>query len=145
MLLRDKPGSCRNQGLSVSDPEDMCYLETKNLDGEMNLKPRKAVNGTSTIASEEDIIKPSSFHLDSEPPHQNLYQYYGVLRYDDPTSGERRRKPVTTSELLLPGHHAEGAVVHSGIRVGLLGWWCLLVQSRRSCSMTDTPLRNRTR
>ena len=88
--------------LSTSDPEGMCYLETKNLDGETNLKPRKAVKGTSTIASEEDIER-SSFYLDSEPPHQNLYQYHGVLRYDDPTSGEQRQEPVTINELLLRG------------------------------------------
>lgn len=88
--------------LSTSDPDGMCYLETKNLDGETNLKPRRAVKATSGIASEEDVER-SSFYLDSEPPHQNLYLYHGVLRYKDPNSGEQKQEPVTINELLLRG------------------------------------------
>ena len=88
--------------LSTSDPDGMCYLETKNLDGETNLKPRKSVRATSSITSEDDIEK-SSFYLDSEPPHQNLYQYHGVLRYTDPRTSEEKQEPVTINELLLRG------------------------------------------
>ncbi|KAK7442780.1 phospholipid transporting ATPase [Stygiomarasmius scandens] len=88
--------------LATSDPDGMCYLETKNLDGETNLKPRKAVKATMNISSEEDIER-SSFYLDSEPPHQNLYLYHGVLRYKEPSSGERRSEPVSINELLLRG------------------------------------------
>lgn len=88
--------------LSTSDPDGICYLETKNLDGETNLKPRKALNATSSIVSEEDIEK-SSFVLDSEPPHQNLYLYNGVLRYTDPNNGDSRKEGVTINELLLRG------------------------------------------
>jgi phospholipid-translocating ATPase len=88
--------------LSTSDPDGICYLETKNLDGETNLKPRRSVKSTSSIRSEEDIER-SSFLLDSEPPHQNLYLYHGVLRYTDPASGEEKQDAVTISELLLRG------------------------------------------
>ncbi|TFK61578.1 phospholipid-translocating P-type ATPase [Pluteus cervinus] len=88
--------------LSTSDPDGMCYLETKNLDGETNLKPRRAVRATSSITSEEDIVR-SSFYLDSEPPHQNLYLYHGVIRYTDPTSREQKQEPASIDELLLRG------------------------------------------
>ncbi|KAG5641467.1 hypothetical protein DXG03_005130 [Asterophora parasitica] len=88
--------------LSTSDADGMCYLETKNLDGETNLKPRKALKATSSISSEEDLER-SSFYLDSEPPHQNLYLYHGVLRFKDVASGEQRAEPVTINELLLRG------------------------------------------
>lgn len=88
--------------LSTSDVDGMCYLETKNLDGETNLKPRRSVKATSTIVSEEDIER-SSFCLDSEPPHQNLYLYHGVLRYKDTATGEQKQEPVTINELLLRG------------------------------------------
>jgi phospholipid-translocating ATPase len=88
--------------LSTSDPDGLCYLETKNLDGETNLKARKALQATSSISSEEDIEK-SSFILDSEPPHQNLYVYNGVLRYIDAVTGEPRKQGVTLNELLLRG------------------------------------------
>ncbi|KAF9042681.1 phospholipid-translocating P-type ATPase [Rhodocollybia butyracea] len=88
--------------LASSDPDGMCYLETKNLDGETNLKPRRSVKATMGITSEEDIER-SSFYLDSEPPHQNLYLYHGVLRYRDPVTAEQKQEPVTINELLLRG------------------------------------------
>ncbi|KAI0064385.1 phospholipid-translocating P-type ATPase [Artomyces pyxidatus] len=88
--------------LATSDPDGMCYLETKNLDGETNLKPRKAVHATSHMLSEEDVER-SSFVLDSEPPHLNLYLYNGVLRYSDPVSGEAKSESVTINEMLLRG------------------------------------------
>ncbi|KAG8221446.1 hypothetical protein J3R82DRAFT_1642 [Butyriboletus roseoflavus] len=88
--------------LSTSDPDGLCYLETKNLDGETNLKPRRALQATSSIISEEDVEK-SSFVLESEPPHQNLYLYTGVLRFTDPANGDSRKEGVTINELLLRG------------------------------------------
>ncbi|KAF8329253.1 hypothetical protein F5887DRAFT_1184248, partial [Amanita rubescens] len=88
--------------LATSDPDGMCYLETKNLDGETNLKPRKAVKATMSMATEEDIER-SSFYLDSEPPHANLYLYHGVLRYTDPATNEPKQEAATINELLLRG------------------------------------------
>lgn len=88
--------------LSTSDPDGVCYLETKNLDGETNLKPRRAVHATSRILSEEDIER-SAFVLDSEPPHPNLYLYNGVIRFQDQTSNQLKDEPVTVNELLLRG------------------------------------------
>ena len=87
--------------LSTSDSDGLCYVETKNLDGETNLKPRRSLRATSSIVSEEDV-EHASFVLDSEPPHANLYAYNGVLRFNDP-EGAERLEPVTTNELLLRG------------------------------------------
>ncbi|KAI5994780.1 phospholipid-translocating P-type ATPase [Pisolithus albus] len=63
---------------------------------------RKALRATASLSSEEEIEK-ASFVLDSEPPHQNLYLYNAVLRYNDSTTGEPRREGVTINELLLRG------------------------------------------
>ncbi|KAJ3807830.1 hypothetical protein F5876DRAFT_90372 [Lentinula aff. lateritia] len=62
-----------------------------NLDRETNLKPRHSVKAIMGITSEEDI-KRSSFYLHSEPPHQNLYLYHGVLRYKDIIMGECKQE-----------------------------------------------------
>ncbi|PFH48817.1 hypothetical protein AMATHDRAFT_5455 [Amanita thiersii Skay4041] len=88
--------------LATSDPDGMCYLETKNLDGETNLKPRRAIKATMGISSEEDVER-SSFYLDSEPPHANLYLYHGVLRYNDPATNEQKQEATTINEMLLRG------------------------------------------
>ncbi|KAJ3848275.1 hypothetical protein EV368DRAFT_68411 [Lentinula lateritia] len=85
--------------LATSDLDGICHLETKNLDRETNLKPRHSVKAIMGITSEEDI-KRSSFYLHSEPPHQNLYLYHGVLWYKDIIMGECKQEPVTINELL---------------------------------------------
>ena len=123
------------------------------MDGKTNLKPWKAVNGTST---EEDILEWLSFHLDSEPLHQNLYQYHGVLWYDDPTYCEQRWEPVTINELLLVVWHSGvdgplwpfmGAGVHGGPLSSLVVvmcccwcWWGVVVGlCHRSCPSVLYP------
>ena len=94
--------------LSTSDANALCYIETKNLDGETNLKPRRALKATSSILSEEDIER-SSFILDAESPHANLYSFNGVLKYRpqpspaNPTPSPEKLEPITINELLLRG------------------------------------------
>ncbi|BEI88398.1 uncharacterized protein CcaverHIS019_0111160 [Cutaneotrichosporon cavernicola] len=93
--------------LATSDADGLCFVETKNLDGETNLKPRKAVKATSHARSEEDL-EHSRFMLDSEPPHANLYSYNGLMRYRSTShgrlsAGEEKVEPVTINEMLLRG------------------------------------------
>jgi phospholipid-translocating ATPase len=96
--------------LSTSDATGLCYVETKNLDGETNLKPRRALKATSSIMSEEDL-EHALFILDSEPPHANLYSFNGVIKYlskpsiINPTSlsATEKLEPVTINEILLRG------------------------------------------
>ncbi|KDN37119.1 phospholipid-translocating P-type ATPase [Tilletiaria anomala UBC 951] len=110
--------------LSTSDADGNAYIETKNLDGETNLKVRKALKATSAILSEEDA-EHARFVIDSEPPHANLYAYNGLLKYSvrdssDPYDYDKEAppdssaaaaqskqtskvEPVTINELLLRG------------------------------------------
>jgi phospholipid-translocating ATPase len=90
--------------LASSDPDGLCYLETKNLDGETNLKPRRACRATASIASEEDMER-ARFWIDSEGPHPNLYSYHAVLRYKDSTgqTGEEKAEALSINDLLLRG------------------------------------------
>jgi phospholipid-translocating ATPase len=96
--------------LSTSDADGLCYVETKNLDGETNLKPRKALKATSSILSEEDI-EHAFFILDAEPPHPNLYSFNGVLKFRSAPSGVHptsissveKLEAVTINEMLLRG------------------------------------------
>ncbi|GAA5984594.1 hypothetical protein JCM10908_003414 [Rhodotorula pacifica] len=104
--------------LSTSDSDGVCFVETKNLDGETNLKPRKALKATMGINNEEDI-EHAQFWIDSEPPHANLYSYSAVLKYrsreeklgmehpivegKEHHAGEEVQEAVTINELLLRG------------------------------------------
>ncbi|WWD18543.1 hypothetical protein CI109_102996 [Kwoniella shandongensis] len=92
--------------LSTSNADDLCFVETKNLDGETNLKIRRALKATASISSEEDL-EHARFVVDSEGPHANLYTYNGVLKYTpaDPygKGEEERADAITINELLLRG------------------------------------------
>ena len=111
---------------STSDPDNMCYLETKNLNGETNLKPRKSV---------EDVER-ASFVLESEPPHANLYLYHGILRYKDPSSGEQKQESVTINELLPRGCAIRDTAWIIGLVV-FTGWFAMSApekRTRRTCA-----------
>lgn len=92
--------------LSTSDQDGACFVETKNLDGETNLKPRRCLRATMGIQAEEDV-EHAKFIIDSEPPHANLYAYSGTLRYWQRDvkgmPGVERTEAVTINELLLRG------------------------------------------
>jgi phospholipid-translocating ATPase len=90
--------------LSTSEPDGLCYVETKELDGETNLKIRHCISSTASIKSENDCER-VSFQVESEPPHSNLYSYTGVLRWSDQSEIENDQKvePISINNVLLRG------------------------------------------
>lgn len=42
--------------LSTSEPHGICYIETKELDGETNLKTRAALGDTESMGDDLDLI-----------------------------------------------------------------------------------------
>jgi phospholipid-translocating ATPase len=94
--------------LSTSDPDGACYVETKGLDGETNLKVRQALQCGRKIKHARDCEK-ADFCLESEPCHANLYAYSGVVRWnqrdikDPEAAGKEMAEPVGINNLLLRG------------------------------------------
>ncbi|CCD27045.1 aminophospholipid-translocating P4-type ATPase DNF2 NDAI_0J01530 [Naumovozyma dairenensis CBS 421] len=88
--------------LSTSDNDGGCYVETKNLDGESNLKVRQSLNCTSDIRSSRDIVR-SRFWVESEGPHANLYTYQGNLKWIDSSDQSMHNEPIGINNLLLRG------------------------------------------
>lgn len=82
------------------------YLQ---LDGETNLKPRRALKATLGIQHEEDI-EHSEFLIDSEPPHANLYSYNGVLKYYTKEQTPGREHPIIEHEELKPKMEKKEAI-----------------------------------
>ncbi|RIA84941.1 hypothetical protein C1645_808533 [Glomus cerebriforme] len=107
--------------LSTSEPDGLCYVETKELDGETNLKIRHCISSTASIKSESDC-EHASFHVESEPPHSNLYSYTGILRWSDQPGIENQKiDPISINNVLLRGcvlrntECAIGLVLFTGI------------------------------
>ncbi|EFW99129.1 phospholipid-translocating p-type ATPase-like protein [Grosmannia clavigera kw1407] len=94
--------------LATSDPDGACYIETKNLDGETNLKFRQALRCGRNIKHARDCER-AQFYIESEPPHANLYKYSGAIRWsqqfeNDPLGKPREMsEPITIDNVLLRG------------------------------------------
>lgn len=78
--------------LSSSEPENVAYVETKNLDGETNLKIRYSVPSTTHLRTASDIAK-ARFYVESEEANVNMYQFNGTLVTE---SGRDERLPVSS-------------------------------------------------
>ena len=88
----------------------MCYVETKNLDGETNLKSRHAVPELTHLRTSTLIETEAKFVIEAEPADVNMFQYNAaVVLHDDcglrpdEFGGEVGRAP------LAPGQNGGGS------------------------------------
>ncbi|KAJ0250619.1 hypothetical protein HA466_0139290 [Hirschfeldia incana] len=99
--------------LSSTNPDGICYVETANLDGETNLKIRKALERTWDYLTSE---KASEFkgEIQCEQPNNSLYTFTGNLIV------EKQTLPLSPDQLLLRGcslrntEYIVGAVIFTG-------------------------------
>lgn len=125
LLRSDDPIPADIVVLATSDSDGACYVETKNLDGETNLKVRHALRCGSAIRSAHDC-EAASFWIESEGPGPNLYSYSGVARWYErdislpQAEPDIKAEPVSIENLLLRGCNLKntdwviGAVVFTG-------------------------------
>ncbi|KAF9738294.1 hypothetical protein PMIN06_001830 [Paraphaeosphaeria minitans] len=94
--------------ISTSSDDGACYVETKNLDGETNLKVRNALHCTRDVKHARHCER-SEFWIESEAPHSNLYSYTAVIRWmqhnaKDPNAAPyEMAEPISINNLLLRG------------------------------------------
>lgn len=111
--------------LSTSDPDGGCYVETKNLDGETNLKVRQSLRCGRALKHARDCER-SEFSIESEAPQSNLYKFNGAIRWKQAIPGypddepEDMTEAITIDNLLLRGCNLRntewilGVVVYTG-------------------------------
>ncbi|KAK7402478.1 phospholipid transporting ATPase [Neonectria punicea] len=94
--------------LATSDPDGACFVETKNLDGETNLKVRQALRCGRSIKHARDCER-AEFYIESEAAQPNLYKYNGAIKWQQAVPGyseddlEDMTEPITIDNLLLRG------------------------------------------
>ncbi|KAK6125049.1 hypothetical protein DH2020_041227 [Rehmannia glutinosa] len=66
--------------LSSSYDDGICYVETMNLDGETNLKVKRALESTLHL-DDDPTFKEFSATIRCEDPNPNLYSFVGKLEY----------------------------------------------------------------
>ncbi|EPQ26950.1 uncharacterized protein PFL1_05585 [Pseudozyma flocculosa PF-1] len=89
---------------ATSEEEDTCFIETKNLDGETNLKARHAVPELSHLRDPQTCAA-ASFKVHSEPQSTNMYRLNGSVELSDTfdKNGKPLQCPITLNEVLLRG------------------------------------------
>lgn len=96
MLRSDDPIPADILICSTSEEENVAFVETKNLDGETNLKSRHAIPSLANIRTPSDAAG-TAFSIDMEAPQPNMYQIHGAVIVD----GEKQ--PVDGLTVLLRG------------------------------------------
>lgn len=114
LLKSDDPIPADLVVLSTSSQDGEFYVETKNLDGETNLKPRKCLSSTMWLTDETDAASIRAW-IEVEPPSSNLYQLNGTLHLHPEDLMEVREgseievasKPHAQVELIQPSEDYE--------------------------------------
>ncbi|EPS36869.1 hypothetical protein H072_9476 [Dactylellina haptotyla CBS 200.50] len=94
--------------MATSDADGACYVETKNLDGETNLKVRHALHCGAAIKHARDCER-ARFTIESEGPHANLYAYTGSIKWNQVDAANENNpstpmaEPISVKNLLLRG------------------------------------------
>jgi phospholipid-translocating ATPase len=111
--------------LSTADPEGACYIETKNLDGETNLKLRNALLCGRQVKHARDCER-AEFVIESEGPQANLYGYTAVIKWHDQHADREMAEAIGINNLLPRGSSVRntewvlGIVVFTGAETKIM-------------------------
>uniref|UniRef100_A0A915HM86 Phospholipid-transporting ATPase n=1 Tax=Romanomermis culicivorax TaxID=13658 RepID=A0A915HM86_ROMCU len=83
--------------LSSSEPYGLCYIETAELDGETNLKPRQALDETFEMGSDMSKIGNFDGQIICEAPNNRLNSFEGQLLW------KNQSYPLDNDKMLLRG------------------------------------------
>lgn len=116
-VLRDEPFPADLILLNSSLPKGLCYIETKDLDGETNLKHKQTEKRLLELdmSSEEALLKTfKGTFIECENPNDMLYRFEGIAYCQDKVS------PLGVDQILLRGsklkntEYVYGIVVFTG-------------------------------
>ncbi|CAN4116247.1 unnamed protein product [Withania somnifera] len=99
--------------LASTNPDGVCYIETANLDGETNLKIRKALEKTWDYVT-PDKVSGFTGEVQCEQPNNSLYTFAGNLII------QKQTLPLGSNQLLLRGcslrntQYLVGTVIFTG-------------------------------
>ena len=108
---------------ATSEPENVAYVETKNLDGETNLKSRNAVPELTHLRSAHAILANrgggGSFRIHAEAPDVNMYKFNAAVIFQHEDGEDvSHRSPDDSPPRYCAAEHR-------------LGHWCRRFYRRR--------------
>ncbi|KAK8540268.1 hypothetical protein V6N13_048664 [Hibiscus sabdariffa] len=99
--------------LSSSYEDGICYVETMNLDGETNLKVKRAMDVTLPFDEDEDF-KNFTGMIKCEDPNPSLYTFVGNLEYDRQTYALEPGQILLRDSKLRNTAYVYGVVIFTG-------------------------------
>ncbi|TMW58309.1 hypothetical protein Poli38472_011897 [Pythium oligandrum] len=96
-------------------PAGICYVETKSLDGETNLKLRQGLEATYTTLLRDDLVADLKGVVVCEKPNNAIHRFNGTLAIKD-----GRKEVISANAVLLRGstlrntEYIYGLVVNTG-------------------------------
>lgn len=112
--------------ISCSDPEGNCAIETKNLDGETNLKTKLSIScgGSNNLKHSTDLGN-CKFWIECDAPNTRLYDFKGTIHFENYDErgnliNQDEKEAITNDNILLRGttlrntKWAIGVVVYTG-------------------------------
>ncbi|CCW66752.1 unnamed protein product [Phytomonas sp. Hart1] len=104
--------------LSSSMDEGQAFIDTCNLDGETNLKSRKALEATWNLTSVEEFTKNSAV-LYTTPPDSGLLSWMGVINLNGTENSMSLEQFLYRGCILKNTEWAWGMVVYTGVNTKL--------------------------
>ncbi|XP_051147937.1 probable phospholipid-transporting ATPase 4 [Andrographis paniculata] len=99
--------------LSSSYEDGICYVETMNLDGETNLKVKRALEVTLPL-DDDPTFKDFTATIKCEDPNPNLYTFVGKLEYDDRVHSIEPNQVLLRDSKLRNTEYVYGVVIFTG-------------------------------
>eukprot|EP00850_Spirogloea_muscicola_P023558 SM000367S13680 [mRNA] locus=s367:22140:28006:+ [translate_table: standard] len=100
--------------LSSAYPDGVCYVETMNLDGETNLKLRKALEQTLVLDEAEEFGGFRST-IKCEDPNPHLYTFVGNLDWQNEVTAIGPQQILLRDSKLRNTGHVYGVAIFTGV------------------------------
>ena len=109
--------------LNSSEKDGICYVETKNIDGETNLKFKQANSKLKQFSETREQINSFSFAITTKMPNEFIYQFNGTVYNVDSKGNLKNKKDyifVDFNSFLLRGSKLKqteyiiGSVIYIG-------------------------------
>ncbi|XP_059952802.1 probable phospholipid-transporting ATPase IM isoform X5 [Mesoplodon densirostris] len=100
--------------LSSSEPHGLCYIETAELDGETNLKVRRALSVTSELGADVSRLAKFDGIVVCEAPNNKLDKFTGVLSWKGSKHSLNNEKIILRGCVLRNTSWCFGMVIFAG-------------------------------
>jgi len=101
---------------ATSEDENVAFVETKNLDGETNLKSRHAVQALTHLRTAADCAnKRNAFRVDCDGPDTNMYRLNAAVLVNGEKSPVDLRMTLLRGTVLRNTDWVIGVVLYTGV------------------------------